>query len=231
MKSITNLFMSVEKWFSCLWKRVQSVFKGRFIIFSVVSLVLILALFLLANYKGRSLYSSEVIVNDISVIINALSEIDKECNILSIKNDRNYVDFLNVEKFVSSEVGCLNLAFPKNWAGPYVQDNPTLQGKFYEIIKTTDGLFIVPGSGVELPNGLIVGKDFDFDKGISLQDMLEVGGCLNFDGMQLAGRLDFEIGDWGPQPDDKRYYEISGMLEEFNQAMPFTYNQTSTATF
>ncbi|KKP22603.1 MAG: hypothetical protein SZ59_C0005G0068 [candidate division TM6 bacterium GW2011_GWF2_28_16] len=231
MKTMLNIFEAIQKNIVCFFKSFWAWFKNHFAIFSTTILSLLVVLFFLSLYQEKSYFLSGVITQDIDLIITSLNKIDKECNILNIKNDRNYIDFLNVEKFTSSEVGCLNLAFPKNWQGPYIFDNPTLQGKFYEIIKTKEGYFVVPGKNTKLPNGLITGVDFDFDRGIPVSEMLKVGGCLNFKGTQLAVKLDFEIGDWGTDLSDKKFNNISNMLQEFNKAMPFTYNQTSTTTF
>ena len=65
-----------------------------------------------------------------------------------------------VKSFEGSEVGSLNLAYPKKWQGPYLGDNPTFQGKAYQIIRTKNGYFVTPGDGIMLPNGLVIGRDF-----------------------------------------------------------------------
>ncbi len=205
--------------------------KNYFPYFSVSLLSLLVVLFFWTTYNDKPKFITSVITMDIKNIVDSLNKIDKECNILSIENECNYVDFLNVEKFSGSEVGCLNLAFPKNWAGPYLSLNPTLQGKLYEIIKRKDGNYVLPGRGVKLPNNLIVGKDFDYYSAdlASIDKMLADGGQLNYKGTPLGAKLTFEVGDWGREElRSKTTYDINQMLLEFNKAIPFTYNQTTT---
>jgi len=203
--------------------------KNYFPYFSIPLLSLLVILFFWTTYNDKPRFITSVITIDIKNIVDSLNKIDKECNILSIENNRNYVDFLNVEKFLGSEVGCLNLAFPKNWKGAYLSLNPTLQGKLYEIIKRKDGNYVLPGRGVKLPNNLIVGKDFDYDESVSIDQMLLDGGKLNYKGTPLGAKLTFEVGDWGREElREKTTYDINQMLLEFNKAIPFTYNQTTT---
>lgn len=231
MKSVEKIVKDLDEKVDSWGKRFFKHFKRYFPIFSIVLLLSLLILFLFRTYQEKPLFISSVISNDIEMIVKALNKIDKRCNILSVKNDRNYVDFLNVEKFVGSEVGCLNLAFPKKWDGPYVYDNPTIEGKMYEIIRFGELYFVLPGRGVKLPNGLVVGKDFDYDSAIKIDEMLDVGGCLNFEGQSLGEKLKFEVGDWDSVVEEETLQSLNEMLEEFNAAMPFTYNQTGTTSF
>ena len=231
MKSVGRIVKDLDKKVDSLGNRFFSHFKKYFPIFSIILLFSLLLFFLFRTYQEKPLFVSSVIINDIKMIVSSLNKIDKRCNILSLKNDRNYVDFLNVEKFVGSEVGCLNLAYPKKWDGPYVNDNPTITGKLYEIVRFGVSYFVLPGSGVKLPNGLVVGKDFDYGSSIKVEEMLDVGGCLNFEGQSLGEKLKFEVGDWDSVVGEEALHGLNEMLEEFNAAMPFTCNQTGTTSF
>jgi len=100
-----------------------------------------------------------VLSHDLAQLANIFERINDECGILSFDHQKNHINFLNVEKFAGSEVGPMNLANPQKWQGPYVQDNPTVQGHEYLVVSTQKGLYITPGEGVELPNGKVVGRD------------------------------------------------------------------------
>jgi len=100
-----------------------------------------------------------VISHDLAKLANIFERINDECGILSFDHQKNHINFLNVEKFAGSEVGPMNLVNPQKWQGPYVQDNPTVQGHEYLVVSTQKGFHITPGEGVELPNGKIVGRD------------------------------------------------------------------------
>ena len=230
MKFLNNFFSKADRVIeekSASWKRF---FKKFFVIFSTVLFVSLVALFVWKNFRSRPYLTAALINKDISRILDSLSKIDRDCSILEIENDKNVIDFLSVEKFAGSEVGCLNLAYPNNWKGPYLKRNPVLQGKPYEIVKTKDGIFIVPGDGVYLPNGLTIGKDFKIDKDSSILEMLKRGGNLNFDGKPLTVKIDFVIGDWDTnfKTKQEKYTYWQKMINEFNAAMPFTMRKRSS---
>ncbi len=199
--------------------------KKYFVYFSSFLLIGITGLFVYQVLKERPYYLATVIKSDLDQIEKNLNAIDKSCNILSI-TPRAFIDFLNVEKFAGSMVGCLNLAYPDKWKGPYVQRNPTLQGIFYELVKTRDGFYIVPGSGVKLPNGLIVGKHFEVDRSAPIQQMVRPGGQLNYKGDSLARKIVFVIGDWDSplRKTAGAFEKISDMIKEFSDALPYAQN-------
>ncbi|MCK4265322.1 hypothetical protein KAW80_03120 [Candidatus Babeliales bacterium] len=176
----------------------------------------------------RPLMKSNFLISDIDKIVKILERIDKECNILSISGERHPVNFFTVKEFAGSEIGPLNLAHPDQWRGPYLDNNPAAGGKFYEIVRAKDGYYIVPGYGVQLPNGLIIGKDFKIDREVNVKEMLQNDGKLNYQKMIFAKRLEFVIGDWEFAPKKKeRLEKIDVSIKEFNTAVPYTYNTTS----
>ena len=230
MKFFNNFFSKVDKTLeekSASWKKF---FKKYFVIFSITLFLGLVVLFVWKNFRSRPYLTAALVNKDISRILDSLSKVDRDCSILEIENDKNEIDFLSVEKFVGSEVGCLNLAYPNNWKGPYLKQNPVLQGKLYEIVKAKDGIFIIPGSGVYLPNGLTIGKDFNIDTKSSVLEMMKRGGNLNFDGKPLAVKIDFVIGDWDTnfKTKQEKYTYWQKMINEFNAAMPFTMRKKST---
>ena len=128
----------------------------------LVSSSLIAGLFFLTWYqfkKEARVVINQVIMEHIAQLKTIFDRIDTECGILGFDHDKNYIDFLTVTSFVSSEIGAMNLISPEKWQGPYVHDNLTVQTKKYEIVRTKNGYYIVPGTGVQLSNGKIMGKD------------------------------------------------------------------------
>lgn len=208
-----------------------SFFKKYFVYFSSFLLLGTLGLFVYQVLKERPLYLATVIKSDLEQIEKNLAAIDKTCNILSITPERAYIDFLNIEKFSGSMVGCLNLAYPAKWAGPYMRRNPTLRGIFYEIVKTRDGVYIVPGHGVKLPNNMIVGKHFELTYATPIAQMLQPGKQLNYKGEPLARKLKFAIGDWDtPTMTNSTIESIHKVLKEFSDALPFAQNKAPKNT-
>ncbi len=223
MKNLDKLMTDIDKTVDKKFKFSFKGFKKYFTIFSTTVLVGLLAIFLFRTSKDQPLHLSTIIKNDLEQIEKTLSKIDKECNILNILYNNVRIDFLNVEKFSGSTVGCLNLAYPQKWMGPYLQRNPTLQGKFYEIVKTREGFFLMPGSGVKLPNGLILGKNIKITPKTQMSDLIVDGGPLNYKGQALTIRLKFKIGDWDPVLTQTTTVDkINTALKEFNEAISFT---------
>ncbi len=225
MKNLKGIFKDLDKKTDNIDKKTVRTFKKFFPILSITLLFLLVIFFLFRVYKNKPYFVTSLISDDIVMIVDSLNRIDKECSILSIEHNRNYIDFLNVVKFTGSEVGCLNLAYPDKWQGPYIEDNPTMHGKLYEIVKTKEGVFVVPGLGVKLPNGFRVGKHFEINFDSSISEMIQPNGPLNYKGQALAKKLEFEIGDWGREELTKKQIEsFNDAIKEFNAAMPFTKN-------
>ena len=135
-------------------------------------------------YQSRVI-SNELIARDIGQLGAIFKRINDDCGIIGFEHERNYVDFLTVGSFVGSEVGAMNLKKPKNWHGPYVQDNPNVQEKLYEIVRTHKGYFLVPGAGVELSNKQIIGKDIVFGEDTDIYALVK-DGVLVYNDQPLA---------------------------------------------
>jgi hypothetical protein len=209
---------------------IMNVVKKYFPIVSVTVLSLMVVFFVLRVLHKKPYFVAGVIAQDLKRIVVALEEIDRHCNILSLAHTKNHVDFLQVEKFKSSEIGSLNLAHPQNWRGPYLDDVPEFQGNPYQIVQVKDGIFILPADGSHLPNGIIIDKDFKISKDLVMSDMLKKDGKLNHRGVPLAAKISFEIGDVKRKLTPKTMESISKDIEEFNEAMPFTKNADCTIT-
>lgn len=201
-------------------------FKKYFPALSSGILVLLLGIFVVKIIREKPLQLLAVISSDLNQIEKILNQVDRDCNILSFNSDAIPVDFLNVEKFSGSTVGCLNLAYPTKWGGPYMHRNPTLQSRLYEIRKTKDGFYIVPGIGTKLPNGLIIEKDFVINDKTDMANLIQEGGPLNYKGEIMVRKIQFKIGDWDNPitKDPKKLEKINDAIKEFNQAFSFTQN-------
>jgi len=136
---------------------------------------------------------AQFIHRDITQLKNILEKIDKECKILSFDYQKNRINFLNVpQKLPGSEVGPMNLAYPKNWKGPYLVDNPTYLNKEYLVVQTNDGYFITPGEKVKLPNEKIIGKDIILNKEANISTMMTQPDKLMFKNQPLAVKLNIK---------------------------------------
>ncbi len=212
----------IERHLAPVWRFVQKYFG----VFSATLLSLLLVIFFFRIFRSRTEILGSVISDDLAHIERVLNQVDKECNILSIRTERAVLDFFTVVKFAGSTVGCLNLAHPKKWKGPYMKQNPSVQGKLYEVVGTKEGYFVIPGYGVKLPNGLVMGKDIAIRYDTQLADMLKPGGMLSYDGKPLGLQLRFKIGDWDTgKVDENTIDRINAVLQEFNEALPYAQHQ------
>ncbi len=153
---------------------------------------------ILATLLGITLYqiiqqirtsSDLAIIHYVDEIEKALHMIDEQCEITGIINDRSYIDFLVVSKFVGSQIGPLTLRFPEKWSGPYMQQNATINGKQFELIKMSDGYAIAPGNGTKLANGNIIGTDIILDSTTDIDTLLTPEVGLEFEGKPLIRKL------------------------------------------
>ena len=191
-------------------KRVDLIFKYWL---PVLTSILFVALFGISIfnliYRTKEI-KNEIISSDISKLSTIFKEIDKDCHILGFDYPNTYINFLNVEKFVGSEVGSMNLTYPSQWKGPYSKDNFEIQNKVYQIVKTDLGLFIVPGNGVILSDGKIIGKDIIFDKDADIEKMADKDGSLYNNGRPLAAKLELR----------------KSVMSEFADATSYLYTST-----
>jgi len=137
-------------------------------------------------YISAKQVTDSLITQQVEQLAKILNEINDTCKIITIKHDKNYIDFLNIKSFVGSEVGPLNLAYPDQWKGPYLNENLSIQGKSYELVKAHGGYYVVPGEGVKLSNGKIIGKDIMFDSNTDIEQYINEQGGLEYENRPLA---------------------------------------------
>lgn len=190
---------------NCTFNYDMLIFKGRHIlnrgdmelyvkrsIIIGVSTTLLTGLFFLTWYqfsKEARVIINKVVLADISQLKEIFDKIDTDCGILGFDHEKNYIDFLTVKSFVSSEIGAMNLIAPEKWQGPYVQDNPSIQSKKYEIVLTKNGYYIVPGTGVQLSNGKIMGKDIVITPSTDIDKLVAQADGLQYQGKSLIAPL------------------------------------------
>ena len=159
----------------------------------IISLLLLLlfGISLITFWYQTKINTEIIITDDVATLATIFKKINKACTIIDFKyQQQNYIDFLNVISFKGSEIGTMNLKYPKKWRGPYLRDNPTVQGKHYQIVRTNQGYFIAPGNGVKLKNGAVIGKDIILDMNADIFAMMKNPAQLNFQGKPLAVHLD-----------------------------------------
>lgn len=142
-------------------------------------------------YRQSRIATNHIIVEHMAQLHEIFQKIDATAGISEILHQRNYIDFLNVRSFSGSEVGSLNLFHPEKWQGPYLNDNFTVQGKMYEIVKTKSGYYIVPGQGVKLANGKVIGRDIIIDTTTDMEQLLQ-SSDLMYEDAALAVKFPFE---------------------------------------
>jgi hypothetical protein len=196
--------------------------KKYFIVFSSIFLIIIFTISIIFLFLNKKYYVTKIINDDLEILHEKLARIDEDCNIINITQNPLVLDFFTVRNFQGSVIGGINLAHPKNWKGPYLSQNPTLQGKYYEIIQAKDGLFIIPGKGVKLTNNQIVGKDIMISPSSAIGNMISPQGKLFYKEKPMAKKITFTIGNWSSGPLKKEtIHKINKALKEFNNAMSF----------
>ncbi len=223
MKKIDNFIKQLDLFVDKYFQAIIQFTKQYFIAISITTLTALVFITItrLLLHKPQAYVTN--IGEDLKELSLILSQIDKECNILSITNNQGVINFLTVERFAGSQIGCFNLAYPSKWQGPYVTRNPSILGKFYEIIKTAEGVFILPGKGVELPSREILGVTLLIDPNVSIVSMMQEGGPLNYEGHSLALKLDFIIGDWDSSVlSSAELKNIKSDIDKFSKAIPVT---------
>lgn len=150
-----------------------------------------LFIFTLLYFFGESRKAtSSIIFEHTQKLRDILQTIDKDCTILGFDLEKNYINFLNVKGFLGSEIGSMNLGHPKNWKGPYVTENFTIQGIPYYILKANKGYYIVPGDGVILSDGKILGRDIAINSTTDIETLTKVEKGLSYQEKPLIVKIE-----------------------------------------
>ena len=157
---------------------------GTTLLFSILFAIAIFNVF----FRSK-IVTGRLIADDVANITLILKRIHQTCGIIDFDYQKNPINFLNVGSFESSEVGPMNLTYPKKWQGPYLDDNLTMQDKEYQVVYTKKGYFVTPGDGVKLPNGKIIGVDILLDENADIDVLSRDVNGLMFEGKALAAPL------------------------------------------
>ncbi len=192
-KDKVPLMLSLSKYARGYWKRKKNMKQTRsYFIPALVAVIVVggaLAFTIYQYYRQSRRATDRIIAEQLEQLVAVFTKIEEDCEILDILHDRSYIDFLNVRSFSGSEVGSLNLVHPEKWQGPYMIENPTMQGKLYEIIHTKSGYYIVPGQGVKLTNGKIIGKDIILSQQTDIAQVSNKKVGLVYQDKSLIARL------------------------------------------
>jgi hypothetical protein len=165
--------------------------KRLIFIISSIGLGALIGIAVFTTFFGIKTNRGNLIVSEIAQLADIFKRIHKTAVIKSFDATHNVINFLNVKSFAGSEVGPMNIAYPDKWEGNYLPDNLTIQSKEYEVIRNTNGMYyIVPGQGVRLPNGKVMGKDVVLDEASDIESLMAKGGDLNFEGQPMAAVID-----------------------------------------
>jgi hypothetical protein len=154
-------------------------------------LLLFSTLAIISVWYKQTTYSADVLITDLANLGRIFTRINSTAQIASFDHQKNWINFLQIKRdgFVGSEVGSMNLVYPDKWEGPYINDNLTFQSKEYQVIRTKQGYFIVPGDGVRLPNNKRVGKDIVLDENADIFALMKDTNGLQYKGSPLAIKI------------------------------------------
>ncbi|MBI2345207.1 hypothetical protein HYV10_04035 [Candidatus Dependentiae bacterium] len=134
--------------------------------------IILFSISVITLWRSSRINFDELIHQEVMQLKETFERIQHDCYIYNFEHERNYIDFLNVVKFSNSHVGSMELGFPQNWKGPYLKKNPRIQNKLYTVLKNKQGYFIVPGDGIRLANGKVIGKDLVLDKNSDMKHLM-----------------------------------------------------------
>lgn len=160
-----------------------------FVIYSIVVLLVLLGITLWTYLYYAGTFRDKLIAKDIAQLDAIFEKINDTAQITAFEHSKNNIDFLNIEKFSGSTVGPMKLQFPDRWQGPYVSKSMTMQEKYYQIIKTKDGYYILPGDGAKLSNGKVIGKDVIINEQTNMQPLLADKNYLLSDYGPLTAKI------------------------------------------
>ncbi|MBA3954024.1 hypothetical protein H0X48_01775 [Candidatus Dependentiae bacterium] len=132
----------------------------------------------------------KIIAQNIEKLAAIFQKIHQCCVITGFAHHKNTIDFLNVISFKGDRLGSMELQYPEKWEGPYLEQPLVSNGKEYQVVSTTKGYFIVPGDGVKLSNGKVIGKDIIIDNTADVAALMRNPEALLSQGQPLAAPLE-----------------------------------------
>lgn len=156
--------------------RVETLPQSHFSLMSFLTGTIFLGLFFVSIwflFKYSKYSTDAIIAQDMQSLQQIFREIDKDCKIIDFEHAKNYVDFLTVKEFIGSQVGAMNITYPKNWKGPYLKHNPTVLEQQYIVLKNKKNYYLVPGDGVVLANGKTIGTDILLNEKSDIEALLQ----------------------------------------------------------
>ncbi len=140
--------------------------------------------------KQISVANDQAIAEHVQQLQGIFKQINESCKIVGFRSTKNQINFLNVISFAGSILGPMALAEPKNWKGPYMQENPESEGRNYQIVVTKSGDYILPGDGVKLSNGKVIGKTLVLNAKSDIEAMMLDPKALLSGTRPLAARIE-----------------------------------------
>lgn len=156
--------------------------------------------------------NDELIASHIAKLDNIFKRINETCQISSFMHEKDHIDFLTVKNFTGSTIGSMHLVKPENWEGPYLDNNLVIEGKEYQIVHTKHGYFILPGDGVDLANGTIIGKSFSVTQDTDIEALMKDSRFLLSGNNVLAAHI--QVDNILRKPNDETIAEHIRMLSE-----------------
>lgn len=118
------------------------------------------------------------------------NRINQSAQIVSFRGQKAPINFLTVRSFAGSSVGPLQLAHPDLWEGPYLTEPFEVQDKECQLVATKKGVYIVPGDGIRLANGKIIGDTLRFAEDTDIDAMMaDHAQLLSSSSKPLAAKL------------------------------------------
>ncbi len=133
--------------------------------------------------------NDELIAQQVVQLQQIFKRINDSCKITAFRHKKDHLDFLNVISFAGTVVGPMNLLEPQHWEGPYLEESLTVGGVEYQIVGTKSGYFIVPGDGVKLANGLVIGKTLMVTPQSNIERMMRDPQALMSNNKPLAAKI------------------------------------------
>jgi hypothetical protein len=153
-------------------------------------------LYMTLSYYYKSInYKDQQIAEHIEQLKDIFIRINETCKIVKFDRDKNTVNFLNTIQFAGSNVGPMHLLYPERWEGPYLKEELTVQNKSYQIVRAKKGYFVVPGDGVKLYNGKVIGKDIIINRKTNVKKLIkDPEALLSPDNKPLAAKVPVSSG-------------------------------------
>jgi hypothetical protein len=184
-----NIFKPLDDFFDYVFGEGSNTLLFRFSRYCISALAVGVLGACTAYFVTHGGVDGAVVRSQVRLLGKALQKAHNDVRFMQILPGKHSLDFLVASRFECDSNAGIGVERKNAWKGPYLNRIPTIQGHPYVLLKTSKGLFVVPGDGVELPSGIVIGNGISWSDKMDIKALMSDGNMLTIGKYPLAAEV------------------------------------------